>query len=264
MTIFLSLCLVISVALLIWIASIRRPVAASYSLFTPATSATVSKEVFRVGTYNIHRTRGTDGKKDVSRIAKTIDSADIVGLNEVEGSFYGFSEDQASLLGSELGLSSAFFPTQTRWLREDRGNGILSRAPICRTYSEPLVDSTGRRNRVLSRTQVLIGDVPVEVFTTHLSRRVDQDIQLETVLNRFCRYERAILLGDFNIFRSFPRFAEFLESNDATDAIAVGDDNDEKRIDWILTRGFDIIKTGIEPVGASDHPYYWVDLKLVT
>jgi len=41
---------------------------------------------FTIGTYNIHRSRGTDGRRDLNRIAEVIKDCDIVGLQEVEGS----------------------------------------------------------------------------------------------------------------------------------------------------------------------------------
>ena len=263
MTLILLAFLIVLFGFLIWVLSIRRPVAASFKTFVPGENKQ-SVDSLRVGTYNIHRARGTDGKKDIKRIARVLENTDIVGLSEVEGSLYGFVVDQASMLGSELNMLSEFCPTQSRWLREDRGNGLLSKYPIRHLYNEPLVDSTGRRNRILSSAQVLIDNEPVEVMTTHLSRRVDQEIQLEIVLKRFCSYDKAILLGDFNISRKFPGLEMFLKSGAATDAIAVGlgDEDTETRIDWILTRGLTVCDAGFEPVGASDHPYYWVNLAL--
>ena len=263
MALILLAFLIILLGLLIWVLSIRRPVAASFKTFSLGENKQAVDSV-RVGTYNIHRARGTDGKKDVKRIAGVLEKTDIVGLNEVEGSVYGVVVDQASMLGSELNMVSEFYPTQSRWLREDRGNGLLSKYPIRHLYNEPLVDSTGRRNRILSTAQVLIGTESVEVMTTHLSRRVDQEIQLEIILKRFCSYDKAILLGDFNISRKFPSLAVFLQSDFAVDAIAVGlgDEDSAARIDWILTRGLSVRDAGFEPVGASDHPNYWVDLTL--
>ena len=38
-----------------------------------------------VGTYNIHRGRGLDGKRNLTRIAHMIKGCDVVGLQEVEG-----------------------------------------------------------------------------------------------------------------------------------------------------------------------------------
>ena len=40
---------------------------------------------FTVGTYNIHRGRGLDGKRNLARIARMIEGCDVVGLQEVEG-----------------------------------------------------------------------------------------------------------------------------------------------------------------------------------
>ncbi len=48
-------------------------------------ASTFKGSTFTVATYNIHRARGTDGRRDLERIAKVIDDCDIVGLQEVEG-----------------------------------------------------------------------------------------------------------------------------------------------------------------------------------
>lgn len=245
-------------------ASKRRPAPASAGAGFPGADLSVvdPDHAFRIGVYNIHRARGLDGRKDLDRIASVIGPADVVGLCEVEGSFYGLGESQPRRLGRSLGLGSLFSPTQSRWLRYDRGNGLLSRYPVSRWYHEPLVDSTGRRGRILTTAQVRVGASTVHLLVTHLSRRIDQRVQLATILDRFVRLDRAILVGDFNITRDFPPMRAFLESGHGVDAIgaALGTTDDPRRIDWILTRGLTVKCGGSCAAGASDHPYYWVDV----
>lgn len=246
-------------------ASMRRPVtaAAGGGLRHAGMATADADRPLRIGVYNIHRARGLDGRKDLDRIASVIGQADLVGLCEVEGSFYGLTDSQPRRLGRALGLGSLFSPTQERWLRFDRGNGLLSRFPVERWYHEPLVDTTGRRGRILTTARIRIGESTLHLLVTHLSRRTDQHVQLATILDRFTRFDRAILVGDFNIARDFPPLREFLDAGGGIDAIgaALGAADDPGRIDWILTRGVNVQGGGFCAPGPSDHPYYWVDLR---
>lgn len=247
------------------VASFRRPVCArAGAQVHDAPAAGGDGRRLRVGCYNIHRGKGLDGRKQLSRIARVIGDADVVGLCEVEGPFYGLRASQPRRLGRQLGLGWLFSPTQSRWWRHDRGNGLLSRYPVGRWYHEPLVDSTGRRGRILTTTEVQVGGFPVTVMVTHLSRRIDQQVQMATILERFERHQHAVLVGDFNVSRSFTELRAFLAAGRGIDAIGrvLGDADDPTRIDWILVRGLEVTDAGFEPAGASDHPYYWVDLAL--
>ena len=50
--------------------------------------------------------------------------------------------------------------------------------------------------------------------------------------------------------------------SDSIDAIALANGVDGERVDWILTRGFDVKGGGVTAAGPSDHPYYWVDITI--
>ena len=218
-----------------------------------------SGETVIVGSYNIHRARGTDGNKNLQRIADTLAKVDVAGLCECEGprSFFA-GQDQCTKLGQRLQLSAIFSPTQKRWGRYDRGNGLLSRLPISGWQQEPLADSTGTHPRSLLRADIRLGTKTIPLFVTHLARRLDQATQLKTVMARFTACESAILVGDFNLNADSPLLRPYLLNAKHTDAIA---DGDPARIDWILCKGFEVIDSGSSPVGASDHPFYWVELK---
>ena len=41
-------------------------------------------------------------------------------------------------------------------------------------------------------------------------------------------------------------------------------DEAPRRIDWIITRGFEVIGGGVHPAGESDHPCYWAELRLAS
>ena len=217
---------------------------------------------FKLGVYNIHRGRGTDGQKDLQRIAGVIKDVDVVGLCECEGASILGKPNQCEQLGALLDTATLFGPTQKRFGRYDRGNGLLSRLSVSRWYQEPLVDSTGTHPRCILRADLVTEAGEIAFFVTHLARRIDQREQLKTVIDRFQQYDRAILVGDFNMVKESRPLAEFLEQRGCCDAIATGRGDYAKRIDWIFTRGVEIIDRGYHPKGPSDHPFYWIEVKV--
>lgn len=215
----------------------------------------------RVGLYNIHRARGTDGRKDLQRIADVIKHVDVIGLCEVQGASLPGGSDQCQQLGRKLDMAALFSPTQKRWGRYDRGNGLLSCIPVAHWQQEPLSDSTGTHPRCLLRADLTIAGDEIPLFVTHLARRTDQAQQLEVVINRVQHYERAILVGDLNLMRESALLAEAIERAGFSDAIALTMERDDpERIDWIFVRGIELVDGGCHPTGPSDHPFYWVEL----
>ena len=241
----------------------RRPAPALQGSALQAETPTPARGKVRIGLYNIHRARGTDGRKDLQRIAEVMRREDLVGLCEVEGAGLPGQADQCSKLGAMLQMLHLFSPTQKRWGRYDRGNGLLSRYSLNRWSQEPLRDSTGTHPRSLLRADLDIDGEEIPLFVTHLARRIDQAEQLQTVFSRFRQYERAVLVGDLNLVRASPLLQDLLACPETTDALAqVLEDDEPQRIDWIFTRGFKVTGGGAHPLGPSDHPYYWIELEL--
>src|SRR3954465_10996209 len=79
---------------------------------TPSTRPTL-----KVGTFNIRGGVGSDNKLDLNRTARVIGDCELVCLNEVQGATL-HSTDQARTLGTILGLSSLYAPSERRWWRE--------------------------------------------------------------------------------------------------------------------------------------------------
>jgi len=99
-------------------------------------------------------------------------------------------------------------------------------------------------------------------INTHLHTRGGREEQLKIVLQEFAKYPRAILLGDFNSRASAQGLVNALKDVEITDAISEAGldlDNDD-RIDWILTKGFNVETGEMLEKGVSDHPYYQVSL----
>ncbi len=250
------------VGYLAWYLGRRVPVEGAQGGEITAPSPSATPDEIQVGVYNIHRARGTDGRKDLSRIAKQLARTDIAGLCEVQGWADLRRNNQATLLANQLGLAGLFFPAQKRWLHYDRGNGLLSRFPIHTWQREPLRDSVGNHARCLGRADIRIGDTDIPVYVTHLARRADQEVQLRAVFERFSQHDCAIMMGDFNMDADFPLLQELIQTSGAQDALSkVPSDKDQARIDWILCKGFEVIDAGVENSVASDHPYYWCRLR---
>ena len=215
---------------------------------------------FTVGTYNIHRSRGIDGKRNLQRIGEVIAGCDMVGLQEVEGSTLRGFRNQADRLAEQLSLGVHFSPTRQRCLLPNRGNAFLTRLPVECWSSEPLSPNRSKRFRNLTVYAVRVNGERVHVINTHLSEPAVAAEPLERVLAVFRQYDRAILLGDFNTMAGHPSLTRLLEK-DAQDATALSGTHSD-RIDWILVRGLCIDAAWSVSKGPSDHPFYAARLSL--
>ena len=216
-----------------------------------------------VATFNIHGCKGTDGLRDVNRVAKCVDGLDIVGLNEVRGAIWTNPQDQVTHLAGLCGLprvNRAFAPSETRWFGAQRfGNGLLARHPLLAWQRIPLPRRYDDSCRNMLLAYVDCPEGTVAVLITHITRSEAREraIQLETVLGLFASLDRpAILLADLNTPPDDPRMERFLIESDAVDAIAEGGVAGNDRIDWILTRGLECLEAQRIDTGASDHPLF--------
>ncbi len=234
----------------------------------PGGSQPVTAARLRVATYNIRRGKGTDGIRDLGRTADVLRKADLIGLNEVGGPALPGLSSQAEQLGEHLAMGWLYAPNQRRWHVYHFGNGLLSRLSVEGWTSEPLVydDDRSDSHRNLLTARVVAGPQPVIVMVTHLDRGAIRPTQLKSVLNAFREHEPAILMGDFNTTAADPILRGFFADSNNVDAIAValGETGAGSRIDWIITRGLDVLSGGMEPVGVSDHPCYWVEVEIPT
>lgn len=219
----------------------------------------------RIGTYNIHMGKGTDGRTDLSRIAGVIGGLDFVGLNEVLGAAPWEKEDQAATLGNELKMTSLYTPTEERWWTAKFGNGFLSKLDVQSWQVVPLERRHGKsfRNLVHIRAKAANG-TPLNLVVTHIDRSDDRERheQLKTVGEYFLSLQKpAILLGDMNSDAHDPAMIKLLEGTDIVDALGKAKGfNAPRHIDWILTRGLEVKDAGMSPVGPSDHAHVWAEL----
>lgn len=219
----------------------------------------------KIGTYNIHMGKGTDGRRDLSRIAGVIGGLDFVGLNEVLGPGLFEHDDQATLLGRELRMTGLFTPSEERWWHARFGNGLLSRLDVTSWQVVPLARNFGKsyRNLLHVRARAANG-VPVNIVVTHIDRSDDRErhAQLRTAADYFLALAQpAILLGDMNSDASDPEIVRLLAAPDVVDPLGKAKGFQTPRhIDWIFTRGIEVVDAGMTPVGPSDHPHVWAEL----
>ena len=271
----LVLAIVVACGLVVWRGSDRVPTgaAAGTQFESPAGHALrfaqgaphVSRDTLRVATFNIHGGRGTDGMRDLSRIADLLNGFDIVGLNEVHGARIGSGNNQAARLGKDLDQPWLFAPTERRWWRDDFGNAVLLKLTVNHWYRLPLPATQGSGFRNVVWLTIPWGDRTVSVLVTHLDRTRDRETQLQTVLKMFQSLATpVILMGDFNTTATDRMLSRFLADSDAIDAIGSPDLGNEtsNRIDWILARGLTRVDSASVPTTASDHPLMWAELRL--
>lgn len=238
------------------------PAASGTAIGAPTRWTVPRAPVCRFGTYNVHGGKGAEGVRDIRRAAEVVRGVDVLALQELRAATRLRTPAQIEQLAGILDLGWLFAPTRTRWFREYRGTGLLSRFPVTHWYREPLVDLSGHSFRVLTTVAVDFYGHTLWVLCTHLHPRLAREQQLATVLQRFTHYSPAILMGDLNTTREDPALAALIQEPEVVDAIreALGERDAADRIDWILVKGLRVVRGGVAEVGVSDHPYYWVDI----
>jgi len=259
--------IIIVIAVIVFLSLARRSKSATDKAGTSLLSLpTLNQEpsLLKVATYNIQTGKDLDGKRNLLASAQVMVKADLVGVQEVYApGFDGvFSAGQTERLARHGKFGWLFSPTRRRWFREHRGNAILSKLPFSEWRIEMLPDISGKSFRNMTVAKVQWQAKNFYFINTHLHTRGGREEQLKIVLQEFAKYPRAILLGDFNSRASAQGLVNALKDVEITDAISEAGldlDNDD-RIDWILTKGFNVETGEMLEKGVSDHPYYQVSL----
>lgn len=221
--------------------------------------------LLKIATYNIQTGKSLHGHRDIHRSAEVIQSAHIVGVQEVYAPSWlnrlGLGVSQSEYLAANGGFSWLFCATRLRWLREHRGNALFSKLPISDWQIKMLPDQSGKSFRNLTIAKARWNNKTFHILNTHLHTKHGRTEQIDIVLREFAQYSPAILMGDFNC--TAEELAGALSDIEISDAIAVAelDSQDNQRIDWILTKGFTIEGGLFQGKGVSDHPYYQVNLR---
>lgn len=238
------------------------------TLLNDASSTKRSDGILKVATFNIQTGKSLEGKRNLSRSAGVLAQADVAGVQEVYApkllNLMGIGQGQAPRIAARGQFAWLFCPTRRRWLREHRGNLLLSKIPLLSWRIEMLPDQSGRSFRNMTVAELSWNGETFHFINTHLHTRQGKEEQLDIVLREFAKYPRAILLGDFNSRADTKLLANALRNVEITDAITEAglDLDNPDRIDWILTKGFEIHGGEFLEKGVSDHPYYQVNLSI--
>lgn len=211
--------------------------------------------LFRVTTYNIHKSRGLDRRvrpKRIAAVLKEID-ADVVALQEVVGLDEPARElNQVRAIAEDLGLD--FRIGENRRIHGAAyGNAVLSRLQITKTHNH---DLTCRRYEPRGCLEVAVGvdeQTSVQVFNVHLGtgffeRRYQAHRLLEVIAGDRNSTLPRIILGDFNEWtRGLTTRLLSLHLNSA---------EPEQRLGRARTY------PGVFPLLHLDHVYYNTSLKL--
>jgi endonuclease/exonuclease/phosphatase family metal-dependent hydrolase len=155
----------------------------------------------RIATYNIHRSRGLDGRTRPERIAAVLGDidADIIALQEVVGAGpRGGSHAEA--IGAALGMGWVMAPA--RLLRGHHfGNAVLSRFPITQHLEHDLSWKTCEPRR-LQRVDVTVNGGALHVYNVHLGtailERRHQAERLASIVSDRHVVGPKLVVGDFN------------------------------------------------------------------
>ncbi|MFI8090807.1 endonuclease/exonuclease/phosphatase family protein [Streptomyces sp. NPDC086080] len=95
------------------------------------------------------------------------------------------------------------------WNPGGYGQAILSAAPMTDRVKAEYPDG-GSEDRGYMAVTTLVGDRPVRVFNTHLAQRRQEAVRAEQTVvlaEEIARYDRAIVLGDFNAVPDTPELS---------------------------------------------------------
>ncbi len=261
---FISFCVI---AALIW-ARKATPAGnkAGNTLHTEYLTSKPTSNHFTVATFNIQTGKSNDGKRDISASAALLKDVDLAGIQEVYApsllNLLGHGQQQTEHLAKRGGFAWLFCATRRRWLREHRGNALLSKLDVLNWQTTMLPDQSGKSYRNMTTATIEWQDETFVFINTHLHTRQGRAEQLQVVLQEFAKYPRAILVGDFNSTATMPELATALEDGLIDDAIKQAhiDTDNAERIDWILTKGFKVEGGRMVEKGVSDHPFYEISL----
>src|SRR5262245_44106750 len=113
----------------------------------------------RIVTYNVHRSRGIDGRYDPRRVLEVLQeiSPDVVALQEVVSKCDGERcDDQSRFFAEELGLELAVGHNR-KFRGGDYGNVVLSRFPLGTTRNYD-ISVRGRERRGCFRADLGVGE----------------------------------------------------------------------------------------------------------
>ncbi|MFI2380290.1 endonuclease/exonuclease/phosphatase family protein [Streptomyces sp. NPDC018964] len=156
------------------------------------------------------------------------------------------------------------------WSPGAYGQAILSAAPMTDRVNVEYPDG-GSEDRGYMAVTTVVGGRSVRVFNTHLAERRQEAVRAEqagVLAPVVARYDRAIVLGDFNAVPDAPELTPIWALAEDTDprcrpssAGACEPTTDwHSKFDYVFLRGITPLEHRVEPTPYSDHDMLHTDL----
>jgi endonuclease/exonuclease/phosphatase family metal-dependent hydrolase len=180
--------------------------------------------LLRMGTYNVHGHKGTDGKIVADRTLGVVRQlqADCVALQEFVNASAPTGEALLEHWARTLGMHGAYAAAFERG-GEEFGNALLTRWPILEQHAHD-VSLRGYRRRVVLEALVAVDGVKLQLMSLHLGVSPRERALQAQQLFELCSATRAdfhLLLGDFNEWSQFSAVSRRLRAHfDVTRRVA--------------------------------------------
>jgi len=172
--------------------------------------------LLRVGTYNVHGHKGTDGKIVAERTFEIVRRlhADCVALQEFVNGPAPTGESLLEHWARALDMHGAYAAAFERG-GEEFGNALLTRWPILEQHAHD-VSLVGYRRRVVLEVLVSVDGVTLQMMSLHLGVSPRERAIQAQRLFELCSATRAdfhLLLGDFNEWSRFSAVSRRLRAH---------------------------------------------------
>ena len=172
--------------------------------------------LLRVGTYNVHGHKGTDGKIVAERTFEIVRRlhADCVALQEFVNAPARTGESLLEHWARTLDMHAAYAAAFARG-GEEFGNALLTRWPILEQHAHD-VSLVGYRRRVVLEVLVSVDGVTLQMMSLHLGVSPRERAIQAQRLFELCSATRAdfhLLLGDFNEWSRFSAVSRRLRAH---------------------------------------------------
>ncbi|MDX2602434.1 endonuclease/exonuclease/phosphatase family protein [Streptomyces caniscabiei] len=158
------------------------------------------------------------------------------------------------------------------WSPGGYGQAILSAAPMKDRVNVEYPDG-GSEDRGYLAVTTTVGGESVRVFNTHLAQRQQAEVraeQIRVLAPVVARYDRAVLVGDFNAVPDAPELAPLWKLATDTDPecrpALVGDcevtTDWQSKFDYVFLRGITALRHEVRLTEVSDHNLLHTDLDL--
>lgn len=161
----------------------------------------MSAPAFRAATYNVHAHVGRDGRRDPARVSAVIAEldADVVALQEFTYPLETALETRTPVVLTADRYECALGPTRST-IAQCFGNALLTRHRLIDVHRIDLSIARREPRGALAAT-IEVKGASVHVLAAHLGLRVpERRFQVRQIVDYLdsVRYERLIVLGDFN------------------------------------------------------------------